>query len=84
VVVLLAAGCGGGRHLATGRTIFARSCSGCHTVTGHDTRAPGGDLAIARLSVGEIESFVRVMPVRLSRGEEAEVAAFVYAASDRR
>lgn len=64
--------------------MFAAACAGCHTLTGHDTRAPGGDLAIARLSPSEIASFVRVMPVRLSRAEVDAVAAYVHAAPRRR
>src|SRR6266404_8290009 len=80
----LVAGCGGGHAAAPGRAIFSSSCSGCHTLTGHDTRARGGDLAIADLSVAEIVSFVRVMPVRLTPAEESEVAAYVHAAFRRR
>jgi mono/diheme cytochrome c family protein len=82
--VLLLAGCGGGHADVRGRAIFASSCSGCHTLTGHDTHARGGDLAIAHLSVADIVSFVRVMPVRLTPAEESEVAAYVHAAAVRR
>lgn len=58
--------------------MFARACAGCHTLTGHDTSVPGGDLAMQKLSVADIESFVRVMPVRLTRADADAVAAYVH------
>ncbi|HEU5372112.1 MAG TPA: c-type cytochrome [Gaiellaceae bacterium] len=61
--VLLLTGCAGSRSAARGRAIFERSCAGCHTLTGRDTDAPGGDLRAARLSAGAVASFARVMPV---------------------
>ena len=85
-MVLLAASCGGKSsasqraQLAEGRALFTQSCSGCHTLTGHDTRATGGDLAIADLDVAEIVSFIRVMPVHLTSRDEQLVAAYVHAA----
>jgi mono/diheme cytochrome c family protein len=63
--------------------VFARSCGGCHTLAGHDTQARGGDLAMARLSVGDVEGFVRVMPVRLAPPQVAAVAAYVHAVAAR-
>ena len=78
-VALLLCGCGG-RH-DTGRAIFAASCAGCHSLTGHDTRASGGDLAIATRSVAAIASFTRVMPVRLSAAQVRAVAVYVHAAA---
>ena len=86
VVLLAAAGCGSDRSSSAaqterGRAIFERSCSGCHTLTGHDTPARGGDLATAKLSVADIASFVRVMPVRLSSDQVAAVAAYVHGAA---
>lgn len=74
------AGCGGTPHGKTaavipGRAIFARSCGGCHTLTGHDTQAPGGDLTTARLRIRDIASFARIMPVR-PRLTEADAVAF--------
>jgi mono/diheme cytochrome c family protein len=63
--------------------VFARSCSGCHTLTGHDTPARGGDLALARLSAHDVAGFVRVMPVRLSGGDVDAVAAYVHAVAAR-
>src|SRR5437879_5791152 len=75
---LALAGCGG-HHGATGSTIFQRSCAGCHTLTGHNTRTPGGDLAMTALGVADIAGFVRVMPVRLNEEEIDAVAAYVHA-----
>lgn len=87
--MLVAAGCGDGRahetaSAARGKAVFASACAGCHTLTGHDTHAPGGDLAMSKLSVADIESFVRVMPVRITRAEVAAVAAYVHSAQVRR
>jgi mono/diheme cytochrome c family protein len=80
-VVVVVAACGGGhaRTQVPGRAIFAGSCSGCHSLTGHDTSMPGGDLAVAKLSTADIASFVRVMPVRLSAAQVEAVAAYVHA-----
>lgn len=77
--VALLAGCGdgGGGQDARGRTIFDRSCSGCHSLTGRDVGRPGGDLAALRLSRADVASFGRVMPVRLSADEVDAVAAYV-------
>lgn len=66
--------------LVRGKSVFASACSGCHTLTGHDTSARGGDLAVAKLSESTILSFVRVMPVRISAADGRAVAAYVYAA----
>ncbi|MGH3010140.1 MAG: c-type cytochrome [Gaiellaceae bacterium] len=87
-LTLLLCGCGGHRqaqpaHPQRGSTVFAAACAGCHTLTGHDTSAGGGDLAIAKLSTSDIESFVRVMPVRLSPAAVDAVAAYVHAAATR-
>jgi mono/diheme cytochrome c family protein len=76
-------GCGGHRRHATtsqqGKAVFAAACSSCHTLTGRDSRAPGGDLAIGRFSVADIESFVRIMPVTLSPADVHAVAVYVHA-----
>ena len=72
--------CGCGATTANrGRAIFYRSCAQCHTLTGHDTTADGGDLAIGSLTAAQIASFTRVMPVRprLTRDEIALVARYV-------
>ena len=85
VVGLLLCGCGAHNRASSalsqrGRETFASDCSRCHTLTGRDSRASGGDLAIARLSVPDIASFVRVMPVKLSSAEVEAVAVYVHAA----
>jgi mono/diheme cytochrome c family protein len=87
-VTLLLCGCSGHRHahatlLKRGRTVFVAACAGCHTLTGRDSRAPGGDLAVANLSARDIESFVRVMPVHLSVAEADAVAAYVHTEATR-
>jgi mono/diheme cytochrome c family protein len=80
-VVLAAtlAGCGGDHSSSRGRAIFARDCASCHTLTGHDTNASGGDLRVGRLDAAAIASFARVMPVepRLDSAELRAVAAYV-------
>jgi mono/diheme cytochrome c family protein len=64
LAVALSAGCADGHSTARGRAVFDRSCSGCHTLSGHDTSAPGGDLRVAHLTASDVASFARVMPVR--------------------
>jgi mono/diheme cytochrome c family protein len=80
--VLVASICGcaarGHETASSGSAVFAASCAGCHTLTGHDTPARGGDLAIARLSALDVASFVRVMPVRLTPRQVDAVAAYVH------
>ena len=92
VLILLLCGCGCGcggdgraasSRLQRGRNVFAATCTGCQTLTGRDSRAPGGDLAIANLSARDIASFVRVMPVHLSSDQVNAVAAYVHAAAAR-
>lgn len=83
---LLLGGCGGHRQAtptpaSRGRAVFTAVCAGCHTLTGRDSRAPGGDLAIAKLSAADIASFVRVMPVHLSPAQVHAVAAYVHTAA---
>ena len=80
VCALLLAGCGG-RSTAHGRAVFERSCAQCHTLTGHDTNVPGGDLRVGRLTTAEIASFVRVMPIRppLDARDTQAVARYVAA-----
>jgi mono/diheme cytochrome c family protein len=88
VLSALVTGCGGaaGSDAVTGgAAIFARSCGGCHTLTGHDTHADGGDLALARLSLADIVSFTEVMPnrPRLSQADATSVAEYVRAVAQR-
>jgi mono/diheme cytochrome c family protein len=82
-ILVLLCGCGGQRQhestLQRGRAVFAAACTSCHTLTGRNSRAPGGDLATGRFSVPDIESFVRIMPVHLSPADEHAVAVYVHA-----
>jgi mono/diheme cytochrome c family protein len=75
----LLAGCGSGHSSARGRAVFQRSCAGCHTVTGHDTSAPGGDLRAGRLTAADVASFALVMPVHppLSAADARAVGRYV-------
>ena len=64
------AGCGAsspsnaGVH-AEGQALFKSSCSGCHSLTGHESsRYQGGDLVAARLPRGVALQYAREMPVR--------------------
>ena len=68
-----------------GRRIYTQSCSTCHTLTGHDTHAPGGDLLEADLGVADLESFARTMPIRppLSAADAYAVAEYIHAATQR-
>ena len=81
ILTLLLCGCGGQTpHESTlerGKAVFVAACSSCHTLTGHDSRAPGGDLAIGRFTVPDIESFVRIMPVHISPADVQAVAVYV-------
>jgi mono/diheme cytochrome c family protein len=88
LTALVAGGCGGagqspttGTSTVGGAALFARACGGCHTLTGHDTAADGGDLALGHLSVADIVSFTEVMPnrPRLSRADTVSVAEYVRA-----
>ena len=82
ILTLLLCGCGGQTQPEStsqrGKAVFVAACSSCHTLTGHDSRAPGGDLAIGRFTVPEIESFVRIMPVHISPAEVQAVAIYVH------
>ncbi|MBV8079254.1 MAG: cytochrome c [Actinobacteria bacterium] len=80
---IAAAGCGGPTALDRGRAIFTRDCSSCHTLTGHETAVAGGDLAVVSMSLADLASFTRAMPVRLSPGEVRAVAAYVHASMRR-
>ncbi len=87
VVVAATAGCGGSRRavaegqLRRGRTVFASSCAGCHTLAGREVGAVGGDLALAGLRAADLASFAKVMPTRapLSEADASAVAAYVAA-----
>lgn len=71
------AGCGG--QSGSGRAVFHHDCAGCHTMTGHDTSISGGDLGATGLTIRQLESFTRVMPLRtkLSRAQVHAVAVYI-------
>jgi mono/diheme cytochrome c family protein len=62
----VSAGCGSAHDTtrADGRRIFASQCAGCHTLTGHEQGAVGGDLVLAHLQEKDVTSFARVMPTK--------------------
>src|ERR1700736_6522076 len=83
VVALTLAGCGAASvpHGANGRTVFATSCSGCHSLAGNESlHRQGGDLLGFRMSRGVLVQFVREMPVPrpLSAAQLAAVVDYVY------
>jgi mono/diheme cytochrome c family protein len=77
MLALVTAGCGGS-HLS-GRAVYVQRCAQCHTLTGHDTGASGGDLVHPKLDLKTLESFTAAMPVRpkLSRGDVEAVSRYV-------
>jgi len=85
VVAVLLAGCGGTKvtprseRLVRGQTIFASECSGCHTVSGREHGAVGGDLLLTHLDRKDLASFARVMPTTrpLSAAAAAAVASYI-------
>ena len=91
LLAVAAAGCGGGAGasqvaaLRRGSTIFADSCSSCHTLAGRESGASGGDLVEAHLSVAALVSFTEAMPARrpLTHAEVLAVAEFVHQVAGR-
>ena len=80
-----AAGCGSSAT-PSGRSVFASSCSHCHTLTGVDSPShQGGDLLHLRLSRSQLLQFTREMPVRrpLSNAELSAVTSYVLLAERR-
>ena len=49
-------------RLTEGRRLFAGACAACHTLTGHDTHADGGDLGLLQMTQAQMLSFARIMP----------------------
>ncbi len=62
-------------QLAEGRKLFAVACAGCHTLTGHDTHADGGDLGLLQLTRAQLLSFARIMPIPPMRGDKLRTIA---------
>jgi mono/diheme cytochrome c family protein len=65
-------------HLAKSRKLFVDACAACHTLTGHDTHADGGDLGLLRLTQAQMLSFERIMPTPpLSSAQLIKIARYV-------
>ena len=83
IAAVLLAGCGSSSdepaRLAQGHEIYASQCSGCHTLTGREHGASGGDLVLAHLHEKDLVSFARVMPTKrpLSAEDARAVASYV-------
>ncbi|MEO8969548.1 MAG: hypothetical protein ABI427_18700 [Solirubrobacteraceae bacterium] len=83
-LAVIAAGCGSASAptpssgaTAAARTLFAGSCGGCHSLTGHDTPShQGGDLLGVRVRRPIALQFAREMPVR-RRLTEAQLGTIV-------
>ncbi|MDQ6730341.1 MAG: cytochrome c [Actinomycetota bacterium] len=83
-LAVIAAGCGSASAptpslgaTAAARTLFAGSCGGCHSLTGHDTPSrQGGDLLGVRVRRPIALEFAREMPVR-PRLTEAQLGTIV-------
>jgi mono/diheme cytochrome c family protein len=80
IAVALLGGCGVGGMPQRGRTVYVSSCANCHTLTGRDSGRDNGDLANPRLSVADLASFARVMPLhsKLSQADALAVARYVH------
>jgi mono/diheme cytochrome c family protein len=78
ILALLVAGCGAPKD---GSRLFARECAGCHSLSGRERGAMGGDLAVLLLSSRDLVSFESVMPTpdRVSAAEAKSIAAYVRA-----
>jgi mono/diheme cytochrome c family protein len=83
MAVAVLAGCGGRDSPQRGRAVFVSSCADCHTLTGRDNGRDNGDLANPRLSVADLESFAKVMPIhpKLSQADALAVAQYVHSVS---
>jgi mono/diheme cytochrome c family protein len=84
-LVVALAGCGGDRSqtgatgIGQGAEIFQRSCAGCHTLDAPTRKSSGGDLAQTTLSISDLVSFARIMPVELTRDQLEAVARYIHA-----
>ncbi len=68
ITAVLLTGCGAGRAApegsSSGRELFARSCSGCHTLAGvDDPRRQGGDLLDFHARRAQLRQLAAEMPV---------------------
>lgn len=83
----LVAGCGGsGSTGSSGREVFARACSVCHTLSGADSPShQGGDLLAVHLSRAVWVQFARQMPAhpRLTKTQLQAVTDYILAVQRR-
>lgn len=63
----------------SGASVFAHTCSSCHSLVGNESlRKQGGDLIAYRMTRAQLLDFTRVMPTRpLSRAELDAVVDYV-------
>jgi mono/diheme cytochrome c family protein len=85
VLSLAVCACGGSSPSAAapdGKSLFARDCSSCHSLSGVESaKRQGGDLLRGRFSREVMLQFAREMPVRhrLTEAELRRVADYVVA-----
>jgi mono/diheme cytochrome c family protein len=82
LVCAVLAGCGAGQpaHAPSGRAVFDRECSGCHSLSGHNNpRLQGGDLLNFHSTRRQLVQLAGQMPVRhpLTAPELQAVVSFV-------
>jgi mono/diheme cytochrome c family protein len=75
----------GGHHPATrasrihqGAALFKSNCAACHTLNAAASTASGGDLARPVLSIPDLVSFARIMPVELTPAQLYAVALYLH------
>jgi mono/diheme cytochrome c family protein len=80
LAALALAGCGATASPGpSGRAVFARACSACHSLTGHeDPRRQGGDLLGFHFGRVALVQFTREMPVRRRLSESGVQAVVSY------
>jgi mono/diheme cytochrome c family protein len=81
------AGCGGTSATGSpdGAKVFAKSCAGCHSLIGNESRhRQGGDLLAYRMSRQELVEFTREMPVRRPLSAAGLTAVVDYVAAIQR
>jgi mono/diheme cytochrome c family protein len=81
-LILAACGSNGARpsagSIGGGAALFRSNCAHCHTLTGTNGTASGGDLAQTVLPISDLVSFERIMPVELTRTQLYAVARYLH------
>jgi mono/diheme cytochrome c family protein len=82
---LVLAGCGSHTRTSTnasrthqGAALFEQACARCHTLDAEASTAAGGDLARPVLSIPDLVSFERIMPVKLTATQLYAVARYLH------